>query len=74
MSFPEFEASDELFVSSKKVEEFMKDDELPVMSDFPEVFPDHMNDLPLECEVEFIIDLVPSTSLVSVAPYRMSSS
>lgn len=31
-------------------------------------------DFLLEREVEFVIDLVPGTSLVSMAPYRMSAS
>ncbi|XP_050914936.1 uncharacterized protein LOC127129865 [Lathyrus oleraceus] len=46
--------------------------EFPVVRDFPEVFPDEVSDLPLEHEVEFTIDLIPCTSPVSMAPYRMS--
>ena len=38
---------------------------------FPEVFPDEINDLPLECKVKFGIDLVPSTSHVLMAQYWM---
>lgn len=49
-------------------------DELPMVCDFPEMFPDDISDLLPEREVEFIIDLVPSTSLVSMAPCRMFSS
>ncbi|XP_058741362.1 uncharacterized protein LOC131613734 [Vicia villosa] len=37
-----------------------------------EVFPEDVTSLPPEREVEFSIDLVPGTALVSVAPYRMS--
>lgn len=48
--------------------------ELPIMGDFLKVFPDDFSDLPLECEMEFSIDLVPSTSPVLVAPYRMYAS
>src|SRR3954462_1919070 len=48
--------------------------ELPVVFDFPEVFPEEVNELPPEREVEFSIDLVPGTSPVSMAPYRMSPS
>ena len=47
--------------------------ELPVMQEFPEVFPDNIIDLPPEREVEFAIDLVPRTSPISIAPYRMSA-
>lgn len=48
--------------------------ELLVVFNFPEVFPDDISDFSSECKVEFSIDLVPGTSIVSVAPYRMSAS
>ena len=48
--------------------------ELPIVCDFPEVFPDDISDLPPEREVEFSIDLIPGTSPVSMSPYRMSAS
>lgn len=35
--------------------------DLPVVCDFPDVFPDDISYLPLEREVEFSIDLVPGT-------------
>jgi len=37
------------------------------------VFPEDVSDLPSERKVEFSIDLVPGTSLVSRTPYRMSA-
>ena len=49
-------------------------DGLPVVKEFPEVFPDEIPDVPPEREVEFSIDLVPGTKPVSMAPYRMSAS
>jgi len=49
-------------------------DGLPVVKEFPEVFPDEIPDVPPEREVEFAIDLVPGTKPVSMAPYRMSAS
>ncbi|XP_050908970.1 uncharacterized protein LOC127122718 [Lathyrus oleraceus] len=49
-------------------------DELQVVRDFLEVFPYDISDVPLEREVEFSIDLVPSTMHVSMAPYKMSAS
>ncbi|XP_058756170.1 uncharacterized protein LOC131629396 [Vicia villosa] len=45
--------------------------ELPVVSDFPEFFPEDVNELPPEREVEFAIELVSGTSPVSMAPYCM---
>lgn len=44
------------------------------MDEFSEVFPEDISALPLECKMEFCIDLVPGTSLMSMAPYRMSVS
>ena len=46
--------------------------EIPLVSEFPKVFPKDMSSLPPEREIEFSIDLVPSTAPVSIAPYRMS--
>ncbi|MCI32734.1 RNA-directed DNA polymerase (Reverse transcriptase), partial [Trifolium medium] len=40
----------------------------------PDVFPGDVSDVPPEREVEFTIDLVPGTSPISMAPYRMSAS
>ena len=48
--------------------------DLPVVQEFLEVFPDDITELPPEREVEFTIDLVPGTSPISIAPYRMSAS
>ena len=49
-------------------------DKLPVVNEFPEVFPDEIPDVPPDREVEFSIDLVPGRKPVSMAPYRMSAS
>lgn len=48
--------------------------DLPVVCNFPDVFPDDISDLPPEHEIEFSFDVVPGTNPVSMAPYRMSSS
>ncbi|XP_050878174.1 uncharacterized protein LOC127081990 [Lathyrus oleraceus] len=63
-----------MVLSSMKAETKVVLDELPVVSDFPEVFPDDISDLPPEHELEFAIGLVPGTSPVSMTPYRMSAS
>ncbi|MCI36275.1 RNA-directed DNA polymerase (Reverse transcriptase), partial [Trifolium medium] len=49
-------------------------EELPVVCEFPDVFPDDVSDVPPEREVEFTIDLIPGSSPISMAPYRMSAS
>ena len=45
---------------------------VPVVSEFPGVFPEDISELPPEREVEFSIDLVPGASPISIAPYRMA--
>ncbi|MCI78760.1 cellular nucleic acid-binding protein, partial [Trifolium medium] len=41
--------------------------------EFADVFPDDILDLPPEREVEFSINIVPGTSPILMAPYRMST-
>jgi len=45
---------------------------IPVVHEFEDVFPDEVPGLPPNRKVEFSIDLVPRTSLVSMVPYRMA--
>ena len=47
-------------------------DEIPVVREFPIVFPDDIAGLPPEREVEFTIDLIPGTEPISIPPYRMA--
>ena len=47
-------------------------DEIPVVKEFPNVFPDDIAGLPPEREVEFTIDLIPRTEPISIPPYRMA--
>ena len=47
-------------------------DEIPVVREFPDVFPDDIAGLSLEREVEFTIDLIPGTEPLSIPPYRMA--
>ncbi|MCI11444.1 cellular nucleic acid-binding protein, partial [Trifolium medium] len=60
--------------ASLKLESGVKIEELPVVCEFPDVFPADVSDVPPEREVEFTIDLVPGTSPISMTPYRMSAS
>ena len=50
------------------------ENQLPVVCEFPDVFPEDVSDLPPEREVEFSIEVVPGTNPISMAPYRMSTS
>jgi len=43
----------------------------PMVCEFPDVFPDDLPGLPLDRDVEFKIELLPSTAPISRRPYRM---
>ncbi|GJV24886.1 putative reverse transcriptase domain-containing protein [Tanacetum coccineum] len=49
-------------------------DDIHVVRDFPEVFPDDLLGLPLVRETEFCIDLILGASPVVRSPYRLASS
>ncbi|GJV75762.1 putative reverse transcriptase domain-containing protein [Tanacetum coccineum] len=49
-------------------------EDVPVICDFPEVFPDDLPGLPPPRQVEFKIDLVPGAAPVARAPYRLAPS
>ncbi|WRX25667.1 Retrotransposon gag domain - like 10 [Theobroma cacao] len=47
-------------------------EEIPIVREFPDVFPEDPPNLPLDREIDFSIDLVPGTGPISKAPYRMA--
>ncbi|KAL0293289.1 UNVERIFIED_CONTAM: Transposon Ty3-I Gag-Pol polyprotein [Sesamum calycinum] len=47
-------------------------EEIPVVRDFPEVFPDDLPGLPQHREVDFTIETLPGVAPISIAPYRMA--
>nr|GEU72315.1 putative reverse transcriptase domain-containing protein [Tanacetum cinerariifolium] len=49
-------------------------EDVPIVRNFPEVFPEELPRLPLMRQVEFQIDLVPGAALVVRAPYRLAPS
>ncbi|GJU97435.1 putative reverse transcriptase domain-containing protein, partial [Tanacetum coccineum] len=49
-------------------------EDVPVIRDFPEVFPEELPGLPPPRQVEFRIDLVPGAAPVARAPYRLAPS
>ncbi|GJT27049.1 putative reverse transcriptase domain-containing protein [Tanacetum coccineum] len=49
-------------------------EDVPVIRDFPEVFPDELPELSPPKQVEFSIDLIPGAAPVVRAPYRLAPS
>ena len=47
---------------------------IPVVSEFPDVFPEELPGMPPDQELEFAIELVPRTTPIHKEYYRMSSS
>ncbi|KAH9658749.1 Endonuclease [Citrus sinensis] len=47
-------------------------EDIPVVQEFSDVFPDELPGMPPHREIEFSIDLVPGTAPISIAPYRMA--
>ncbi|GJZ49209.1 putative reverse transcriptase domain-containing protein [Tanacetum coccineum] len=60
-------------VIEKKSDEKRLED-IPVVREFPEVFPEDLPGLPPVRQVEFQIDLIPGTTPVARAPYRLAPS
>jgi len=61
-----------MILSSLEIETKVSMCDLPVVGEFPEVFPEDISGLPPEREIEFSIELVPGVGPISIAPYRMS--
>ncbi|GJT51554.1 putative reverse transcriptase domain-containing protein [Tanacetum coccineum] len=59
-------------VENKSEEKRLED--VPIVQDFPEVFPEDLPGLPPTRQVEFQIDLVPGAAPVARAPYRLAPS
>jgi hypothetical protein len=47
-------------------------EDIRVVSEYPDVFPDDLPGMPPECDIEFIKDLLPGTTPIAKRPYRMS--
>jgi hypothetical protein len=44
---------------------------IPVVCDYPDVFPDELPGMPPDRDIEFVIELQPGTAPISKIPYRM---
>ncbi|GJR77336.1 reverse transcriptase domain-containing protein [Tanacetum coccineum] len=68
-----------LIIRGDQITEKKKSDEkgledIPVVREFPDVFPEDLPDLPPIRQVEFQIDLIPGAAPVARAPYRLAPS
>ncbi|GAV89509.1 RVP_2 domain-containing protein [Cephalotus follicularis] len=60
------------YVIDRRKEKGLSLEEILVLCDFPDVFPDDLGSLPPRRNMEFIIYLIPGTAPISKAPYRMA--
>ncbi|KAJ9547558.1 hypothetical protein OSB04_020101 [Centaurea solstitialis] len=56
--------------ATKEVKKIVKD--VPIVCEYPDVFPDDLPGLPSDRQVEFRIDLVPGASSIAKTPYRLA--
>ena len=54
-------------------EQLIGPEDVPVVRDFLEVFPEDLPGLPPDRDIEFMIDLLPGTTLIYKAPYKTAS-
>jgi hypothetical protein len=54
-------------MSGKEIEE------IPVVCEFPDVFPEELTELPPDRDVEFVIELMPGARPIAKRSYQMSS-
>ena len=47
-------------------------EDIPIVKEFPDVFPDDISGLPLDRAIKFVIELIPRTEPISIPPYRMA--
>jgi hypothetical protein len=47
-------------------------EDIRVVCEYPDIFPDDLPGMPPERDIEFIIDLLPGTAPIAKRPYRMS--
>ncbi|GJY03694.1 putative reverse transcriptase domain-containing protein [Tanacetum coccineum] len=61
-------------ITEKKKSDEKRLEDIPVVREFPEVFPEDLPGLPPVRQVEFQIDLIPGAAPVARAPYRLAPS
>ncbi|GKE22011.1 putative reverse transcriptase domain-containing protein [Tanacetum coccineum] len=64
-------------ITTKEMEDKLEKkrlEDVPIVRDFPDVFPEDLSGLPPTRQVEFQIDLIPGAALVARAPYQLAPS
>jgi hypothetical protein len=46
---------------------------VPMVNEFPDVFPEELPSMPLDRYIEFVIDLMPGIAPIYKRPYRMAT-
>ena len=46
-------------------------EEVPIVKDYPDVFPKELPGMPPDRDIEFLTELLPGTGPISKRPYRM---
>ena len=46
-------------------------EDIPIVKEFPDVFPDDISGLPSDRAIVFVIDLIPGTEPISIPPYKI---
>ncbi|XP_073022270.1 uncharacterized protein [Primulina eburnea] len=60
------------FINEVKENEEVKLEDIPIVREFPDVFPEELPALTPDREIEFEIKLIPEAAPISKAPYRMA--
>jgi hypothetical protein len=47
--------------------------EVPVVNEFPNIFPEELTGMPLDWDIDFVIELKPGTTPIYKTPYKMAT-
>ncbi|KAJ0448931.1 putative nucleotidyltransferase, Ribonuclease H [Helianthus annuus] len=63
-----------IVLAEKEKKKKVEVNDVPVVREFPQVFPDDLPGLPPSRDIDFRIDLIPGANPVAIAPYRLAPS
>jgi hypothetical protein len=47
--------------------------DIKIISEYPDVFPEELSGMPPDCEIEFVIELLPGIAPIFKRPFRMAA-